>query len=153
MTGWKKTAVLGSFLIVLFMGTIANGETLGDYMSATVCEGCHSDKADSWKQTPHARAFDDLKKQGEDKQKNPGCLKCHVVGYGADGGYIDEELTPELKNIQCESCHGAGRKHTETMSAENIHGKPDEATCRNCHTESQDKNFDFAKKSQLVHSH
>jgi hypothetical protein len=152
MTGWKL-AILPGALLVLGLGTIVHSEILGDYMGYTTCEGCHSDKADSWKATPHARAFEDLKKQGEEKQKNPACYKCHVVGYEEEGGFIDMELTPELKDVQCESCHGPGRKHTETMSAENIHGKPGEATCRKCHTESQDKGFDFEKKSKLVHSH
>jgi len=151
MTGWKSTVILSSLLVILVWGTAAWSETLGNYMSVTACEMCHSDKAEGWKTTGHAKAFDALKTQGEEKQKNPGCLQCHVVAYNEDGGFIDTELTPELKNVQCESCHGPGKKHTETMSAENIHGKPGEAVCRKCHTESQDKNFNYEKKSKLVH--
>ena len=120
-------------------------------MSYTSCEICHPDKAEGWKTTPHAHAFETLKTQGEEKQQNPGCIECHVVAYEKDGGFIDMDLTPELKDVQCESCHGPGKQHTETMSLETILGKPGEDVCRVCHTEGQDKNFDYEKKSKLVH--
>lgn len=150
MSGWKIAFILVSFCIVLGWGTPIHSEILGDYLSYTACEPCHPDKAEGWKTTPHAHAFDSLKTQGEEKQENPGCLQCHVVAYNEDGGFIDMELTPELKDVQCESCHGPGRLHTETLSADDIL-KPEEDTCRKCHTEGQDKEFDFEKKSQLVH--
>jgi len=150
MTGWKSTVILVSFLIFLGVGTSGRSEILGDYLSYTACEVCHADKVEGWKTTPHSHAFDTLKTQGEEKQENPGCVQCHVVAYNEDGGFIDMELTPELKDVQCESCHGPGRIHTETLSIEDII-KPGEDTCRKCHTEGQDKEFDFEKKSQLVH--
>ena len=39
----------------------------------------------------------------------------------------------------------------ETFLAEDIVGSPGEELCRKCHTEGQDKNFDFETKSKLVH--
>ena len=153
MTRWKYAATAASFLLILGWGTTVQSEILGDYMSYTTCEMCHDDKVSDWKNTGHARAFEDLKTQGEEKQENPGCIQCHVVAYGQDGGFIDMELTPELKDVQCESCHGPGRKHSETLSAEDIQGKPGEDVCRKCHTEGQDKEFNYEKKSQLVHGH
>jgi hypothetical protein len=150
MTGWKSTVILGSFLLILGLAAAGHSEILGDYLGYTACEACHPDKAEGWETTPHAHAFDSLKTQGEEKQENPGCVQCHTVAYNQDGGFIDMELTPELKDVQCESCHGPGRIHTETLSAEDII-KPGEDTCRTCHTEGQDKEFDFEKKSQLVH--
>jgi len=151
MASWKSTVILGSLLIIIGLGITVHSEILGDYMSYTACEMCHSDKVTGWKTTPHAHAFDTLKTQGEEKQENPNCVQCHVVGYDLDGGFIDMELTPELKDVQCESCHGPGRTHTETMSSENIVSKPGEDVCRKCHTEGQDKDFDYEKKSQKVH--
>jgi len=148
----------GTYLIVpgwLFLSLITapavHSEILGDYVGYSACEICHPEKAEGWKTTPHARAFETLKTQGEEKQENPGCVKCHVVAYEKDGGFIDMDLTPELNNVQCESCHGPGKQHSETVSAEGILGKPGEEVCRTCHTEGQDKAFDYEKKSKLVH--
>ena len=152
MSGLRLAAILGcAALILLGWGSTARGELFGDYKGYEACEMCHGDLVAGWKTTPHARAFEDLKKQGEEKQENPGCVQCHVVAYGKDGGFIDMELTPELKDVQCESCHGPGKTHTETFSAGDIVGKPGEDVCRQCHTEGQDKNFDYEKKSKLVH--
>lgn len=161
MTRWKLAILLGSLLIVLGLGGVVHGEMRGAYTGYTPCEGCHSDIVAAWKATPHAaKAFDALKIQGEGKPMNSDCFQCHTVGYKEEGGFVDITLTPDLKNVQCESCHGPrrkhtelGRKHSESMSAEDIQGKPEEATCRKCHTPRQDKNFDFAKKSKLVHPH
>ena len=144
-----------TLIIVLFIAAIGwttglHSEILGDYMGYTSCEDCHPDIVEGWKKTKHANAFENLKTQGPEKQETPGCFRCHVVGYDEDGGYIDMELTPELKDVQCEACHGMGRKHTESGSADDIK-KSGEAVCRKCHTEGQDKNFDYKKKSKLVH--
>jgi predicted CXXCH cytochrome family protein len=151
MTCWKSAAVIGMFLAALGWSAAVQAEILGDYLGYTACEPCHPDLVAGWKTTGHARAFESLKTQGEEKQENPGCVKCHVVAYEKDGGYIDMELTPELKDVQCESCHGPGKKHTETFSADDLVGKTGEDVCRQCHTEGQDKDFDYEKKSKLVH--
>jgi hypothetical protein len=147
----RMLVLLGVFCVIPATGYFVRAELFGDYVGYTACEPCHAEQAAGWKTTPHAEAFEVLKKQGEEKQQNPGCVKCHVVGYEKDGGFIDMELTPELKDVQCESCHGPGRKHSDSLSPDDIIDKPGEAVCRTCHTESQDKNFDYEKKSKLVH--
>lgn len=151
MTRFGYFIIAVIFLAVTGWGSALRSEILGDYLGYTSCKTCHADIVEGWKTTAHARAFEDLKTQGAEKQQNPGCFRCHVVAYNEDGGYIDMELTPELKDVQCEACHGMGRKHTETGSAEDIMVKADEGVCRKCHTEGQDKNFDYEKKSKLVH--
>lgn len=138
------------FLLVIGWGTSLHSEILGDYLGYTACVDCHEDIVDKWKATKHGNAFENLKTQGVEKQENPGCFRCHVVAYNEDGGYIDMELTPELKDVQCEACHGPGRTHTETVSADDIK-KASEEVCRKCHTEGQDKDFNYEKKSKLVH--
>jgi hypothetical protein len=150
--GFKRAMLFsGLFIMGLAIISVIRGEILGDYVGYTACEPCHTDLVAGWKTTGHAEAFETLKTQGEEKQENPGCVECHVVAYNKDGGFIDMELTPELKDVQCESCHGPGRKHMETFSAGDIVGKPGEDVCRQCHTESQDKNFDYEKKSKSLH--
>lgn len=130
----------------------ARSEILGDYLGYTACASCHEKQVKGWKTTRHATAFEDLKTQGAEKQTIPGCFGCHVVGFERDGGYIDMELTPELKDVQCEACHGPGRAHVESGGdPARIVRKPDAASCRVCHTEGQDKNFDYARKSKGLH--
>ena len=147
-SGYALAVIL--FIAVISWGNRTRSEILGDYMGYSACVECHSDISNKWKATKHGNAFENLKTQGVEKQENPGCFRCHVVAYSEVGGYIDMELTPELKDVQCEACHGPGRKHTETLSADDI-GKAGEDVCRKCHTEGQDKDFNYEKKPKLVH--
>jgi hypothetical protein len=74
------------------------------------------------------------------------------VAFEQDGGYVDADLTPELVNVQCEACHGPGKAHVESEgSSGSITARPDEATCRTCHTPGQDAHFDYPAKKALVH--
>ena len=50
-----------------------------------------------------------LRPRGLKNRKTRAAFRCHVVAYNEDGGYIDMELTPELKDVQCEACHGPGK--------------------------------------------
>lgn len=147
---------LAIFLLAFFLvfGAFTTGRTevFGDYLGYMACGDCHDDKVSGWEKTTHAHAFATLLKEGPDKQSIPECVKCHVVAYEKDGGFIDMELTPELKDVQCESCHGPGRVHVESDGdAPMIVGMPGGEICRACHTEGQDKDFDYEKKKKLVH--
>ena len=141
--------------LCLGMGLISQpvqAERMGDYLGYTACIECHEEIVTGWQTTPHAHAFETLKEQGEEKQTIAGCVQCHVVAFEKDGGFIDMALTPELKDVQCEACHGPGRKHVESDGdPAEIVVKADEILCRTCHTEGQDKNFDYAVKKQFVH--
>lgn len=136
---------------VSFASASVLAELFGDYVGYTACVECHADVVEGWKTTPHANAFEDLRRQGEEKQSVPGCVRCHVVAMDADGGFIDMGLTPELKDVQCEACHGPGRAHAASRNPADIVGKPGEAACRACHTKGQDRNFDYKVKSRFVH--
>ena len=92
------------------------------------CRMCHSDIYAGWQKTAHARAFADIETAG--KSKDPACLQCHTTGYG-QGGYVDEATTPNLKNVQCEACHGPGSEHNGDKSK--INGDPPARTCAKCH--------------------
>lgn len=147
-----RKALCALAAILTLFARPARGEILGDYLSYTACTPCHAKEVEGWKTTRHARAFEDLRTQGEEKQSIPGCFRCHVVGFERDGGYIDQELTPELKDVQCEACHGPGKAHVESDGDPAwIIRKPDAQACRVCHTEGQDKNFDYARKSKGLH--
>ncbi|WP_300673008.1 cytochrome c family protein [Desulfoluna sp.] len=147
----KKRFIGVGLFLALFGAEGASAERFGDYVGWRTCSECHEEISDGWQTTPHASAFDSLKKQGSEKQSIPECVTCHVVAMDEDGGFIDSDLTPELINVQCESCHGPGLSHTQSESPEDIVKTPDEHRCRTCHTEGQDKSFDYRDKSRFVH--
>ncbi|MBI5186033.1 MAG: hypothetical protein HZA01_09955 [Nitrospinae bacterium] len=108
------------------------------YVSAESCMPCHEKIVSGWRLTRHARALETLESEGG--SFDPECVGCHVTGYGS-GGYVEREVTPELGNVQCESCHGPGKEHTADSSKP--YGKANEETCRRCHTRSKDPRFSF----------
>ena len=99
-----------------------------EYAGTNKCKMCHKAVYDSWEETPHAKALDNLKpgeraevktKHGLDPEKDysadEACLACHTVGYGKPGGFAVEEdakkMEKMVKNfggIGCENCHGPG---------------------------------------------
>ena len=126
-------------------------EPLGNYVGTTACAGCHEAAVSAWQQTRHAHAYESLKKSAQEGL--PECLRCHVTGYEQPGGFVDLELTPELRDVQCEQCHGPRKAHVESAGAGvGSAVTPTETACRQCHTAGQDKSFDYTKKSKLVHA-
>jgi cytochrome c553 len=120
------------------------------YAGAEKCALCHGDLVKSWKTTRHAKALESLKKKSQETL--PVCVKCHVTGFEKDGGFVDQELTPELAGVQCEACHGPAAVHaSDPMNKKNLIANPAEKTCRSCHTVGQDPKFDFSAKRKLVH--
>lgn len=137
------------FVLILYPRQ-ASAETYDQYTGWKTCVECHDDISRSWRQTRHANAFSSLPNSGQ--QDLPACLGCHVVGYGDKGGFLDQDLTPELAGVQCESCHGPGMVHID--APDDMRGTihlPGEKECRSCHTTGQDPNFDFRRKIVLVH--
>jgi len=121
----------------------------GGYVGFKTCASCHEEIAADWQKSRHAKAFDSLRKNGQ--QNLPKCVACHVTGYERPGGFIDDELTPELSAVQCEACHGEGSKHASGEGKTAIRTKPSVEVCRQCHTPGQDPNFDYKKKVLNVH--
>ncbi|MFO0802150.1 MAG: multiheme c-type cytochrome [Gemmataceae bacterium] len=85
------------------------------YVGSEKCASCHGGEHKKWTEVPHSRAMEALEKIA----KRPGlrnldaeCVICHTVGFGFKTGYENEEKTPHLKNVGCESCHGPGSGHS-----------------------------------------
>src|SRR6266536_1913333 len=72
------------------------------YVGAESCQSCHPQAYKMWAGSKHARAFHTLEEKGYDT--NPRCLECHTIGYRASDGFLNARLTPQLKNVSCESC-------------------------------------------------
>jgi hypothetical protein len=84
------------------------------YVGSEKCNGCHAAEYLKWKDSKHSHAMEALEKYA----KRPGlrnldgeCVVCHTVGFGYNTGYRNEEKTPELRHVGCESCHGPGSGH------------------------------------------
>ncbi len=79
------------------------------------CVKCHTAEIQVWKQTPHARTFDELHRRPEAKQiasklglssiKNEGrCVACHYTQQAQAAGNLHV-----VAGVSCESCHGAAK--------------------------------------------
>ena len=106
----------------------------GDWVGADSCRACHEKQFEDWRTTPHARAYVTLLK--EKRQYDQDCWSCHVTGAGMPGGPQTPKEVGHLRNVQCESCHGAGRKHIEDPRTDMVKD-PGEAHCKTCHSDEQ----------------
>jgi hypothetical protein len=129
------------------------------YLGNRACESCHPESAKKWQQTRHAGAIKILVKKG--RADDPECVKCHVTGMpiqpptGMDkmttvmGGFSTLAETPWMANVQCEACHGPGANHIQKPLQSKMK-VADENSCRVCHTEETDPEFNFQKKFRLI---
>ena len=140
----KTTVWMVAVLVLLAGFGMAVAEPT--YIGAAKCKMCHKTEHASWLETPHAKAFENLK---GDEQSNPECLKCHATGASA-----------EFPGVQCEACHGPGSDY-KSMKVMKDHEAavaagllvPDESTCTGCHVgaphEVPEFNYEEAKKTGL----
>jgi hypothetical protein len=100
------------------------------FVGELVCETCHVSAADFWKTTRHAHAYRTL--ASDFKEYNLDCVGCHVTGYEAPGGST-VTFVDNLKDVQCENCHGPGSIHAKEKSKTTITRVPNETLCSKCH--------------------
>lgn len=109
------------------------------YGSDEACRICHPRQYADWALTRHACAWDTLVRLGKDD--DPACARCHVVGHGERGGFVSKRRTPQLRNVQCESCHGRnGCKAFAGGQAKPVAA----AACAPCHDAVHSPRFRFA---------
>ena len=109
------------------------------FSGAAACQKCHADIDAQWKGTAHAHAFDVLTAQSRGYDLD--CTPCHTTGFYERGGFERLAVTPDLANVQCESCHGNGSDHVADPKQKTPGDAP--AACRNCHTVQQTPDFEF----------
>jgi hypothetical protein len=107
------------------------------YMGVTNCKSCHVSQFDQWLKTAHARSFETLLKAGKAQDKE--CVGCHVTGFGESSGFKVEQTDPDLRNVQCESCHGMGTEHARGPDVAQV----TESACVGCHDTKNSPNFDY----------
>ena len=126
------------------------------YTGANSCRGCHGEVFSRWIETKHAHAMHALEEKS--KQFDPECVRCHSTGFRKPSGFINLNVNPELANVQCEQCHGAGNLHvlfrqkgeTEVSKLGSValerarnYGKVRVTTCLQCHTVERDDDFSY----------
>jgi hypothetical protein len=124
--------------------------TADEYVGDRACISCHADAHKTYLASAHAHAYATL--VTKNSQYDPECLSCHTVGYGLYSGFVDVLRTPQLANVQCESCHGRGKDHILAMQAvPTSHPRTAStlrpvtpATCIHCHDQENSENFHYA---------
>ena len=102
------------------------------------CKDCHEDAYAVWEKSKHAKAFQTLIDKG--RQFNPDCLVCHTTRFEEKGGFTVTAQQKDLRNVQCESCHGDSAAHMEDPDV-HFKTKPGVETCVKCHTEHRCPDF------------
>ena len=103
------------------------------------CNECHSEAYETWTKTDHAKAFQTL--INKNMQFNPDCLACHTTRFEETGGFTVTAQEKELRNVQCDSCHGDSAAHMEDPSVL-PQGNAGMETCIKCHTEHRCPDFE-----------
>ncbi len=126
----------------LFLASLsARREKAGARVYATdkACKTCHAEAHEIWSRSQHARAYATLRKAN--KAFDPECLQCHTVAFNQPGGFISENDTEELENVQCETCHGSGLQHIK--SPRPGFGANARGACKRCHFGDHSPRFNF----------
>lgn len=127
----------------LFMASLAAKRKKNQtkvYATDSVCMTCHKGEHETWQNSRHGHAYETLTRVN--KSFDPECLVCHTVGFDQPGGFISEIDTPELKNVQCEVCHGPGAAHAKSPGPG--FGKQARTACKMCHVKAHSPRFSFA---------
>ncbi len=112
------------------------------YTGTESCADCHDDQVKFWKKTVHATAWQTLVDRGQ--QFDLDCIGCHVTAWDKPGG-SNLGHNDQLRDIQCETCHGPGSIHVARGGKEKpfaIKRAPDNDLCASqCHTKEHSDTF------------
>ncbi len=101
------------------------------FVGISTCETCHQKEVKFWHTTRHAAAYRTL--VDKERQYTLECVGCHVTGYEQPGGSNVTDVA-ELKDVQCETCHGPGSIHSKTTASDAITRIPARQLCASrCH--------------------
>jgi 2',3'-cyclic-nucleotide 2'-phosphodiesterase (5'-nucleotidase family) len=119
------------------------------YAGVDTCSTCHEEPRAVWDKTQHAHAYATLSKQF--KEYNLDCVSCHVTGYDRPGGSTVTHVD-DLKDVQCEVCHGPGSLHVAKPEKVKVpFPKPSSDTCLACHHPPHVHAFDAkAKMAEIL---
>lgn len=129
-------------LLTLLVAWVASGTLLfsqptapadtSEYVWDAACKECHSEIHEAWAKTKHKTALNRLSASDQEQT----CAGCHLTG-SAKPVLLEGKIVNT--GVQCESCHGPGRAHTESAKAAGgtpvkFAKTPNESTCVECHS-------------------
>ena len=119
------------------------------YVGVDMCATCHEDAKKVWDGTKHSSAYATLTKGF--KEFNLDCVSCHVTGYDRPGGSTVTHVD-DLKDVQCEVCHGPGSLHSAKPEKVKVPvAKPAADMCLGCHHPPHVHTFDAkAKMAEIL---
>lgn len=108
------------------------------YAGSQSCQECHNPILNNVTHTRHFGAFTNALFVAQRGQTDVSCLPCHTVGYGLPTGFVNGFKTPQLANVQCESCHGPAALHAANPEDPVSRPRVDisAAVCGGCHNGS-----------------
>ena len=114
------------------------------YVGTAACEDCHDEQVKFWQKTRHAGAWKTLVDRGQ--QFDFDCISCHVTGFGQKGG-SNLAHNENLRDVQCETCHGPGSIHVAKGGEEKpfaVALAPPRNLCfEQCHTKEHSDTFQW----------
>ena len=130
----KRRVYVGFFVAaVLLVVCFATGGETPTYIGEKKCKMCHKVQYNSWLETTHAKAGEQL---CEGHKENPECLACHATGGKS-----------EFPGVQCEACHGPGSLYKSMkimkdrqLAVSNGLILKSKETCMKCH-DKENKTF------------
>ncbi len=145
------------------------------YVGSVECKQCHAQAYKKWAESKHSEAYLTLQNATRPKLRefDGECVACHVVGFEHPTGFKDENSTPLLMGVGCESCHGPGSEHINNVHNKQIHlamnpfkpkpgaTKEEEAarlnrldqSCQKCHDSDNDVHWKLAKRWPEIEHH
>jgi hypothetical protein len=119
------------------------------FVGIEACANCHEEPKKVWDATRHAHAYVTLEKQF--KEANLDCVNCHVTGFDQPGGSTVTHVA-DLKDVQCEVCHGPGSLHAAKPSSVRMPTpEPKPEVCLACHHPPHVHTFDAkAKMAEIL---
>lgn len=124
---------------VLFANQGLEQQPGNGYVSAASCRRCHEQEYLQWSATRHAFAYETLLKK--DRYFDAGCVACHTTGFGYPTGFQIGDPVAGLNGVQCETCHGPGKRHVGNPKKGNIRRGGDTSLCLACHDASHSLGF------------
>lgn len=150
----------------------AQRSTLGAFVGSAKCQTCHEESCKIWKKTGHSHAYETLTQTDPPRNFDPECISCHVIGWHPtehfpyQGAFLSKEKTPELIDVGCESCHGAGGAHCEAEVKNDkalqeklqkamtvTKAEAEKHLCATCHDLDNSPDFDFPAYWPKVEHH
>jgi hypothetical protein len=112
------------------------------YAGDAGCRGCHTAIGEFVGTLSHARAYATLERRQSEFDLE--CVGCHVTGWRKPGGFDHPGAVGNLKNVQCEACHGPGSDHVAQGGGRGVGGMQGgvpRSRCLACHTPEHSPRF------------